>query len=98
MDITIREPVYIVCDGQEYVVRPGTTGVEKDRVSFFYDCTRTVAVGFSRDYCLDNPKAFSVSKTILDKEVSLKDVMDAISKSDLPKSEIQKLYSIIKTL
>lgn len=74
MDIRVKEPLYILHQGQEYTVRPGTVGVERNKVIFFYDVTRTAAVGYSREYCLENPQTFQVSRTLSDKEVSVKDV------------------------
>ena len=71
MDIRIREPLYITQNGAEYVVRPGTVGVEKNKVVFFYDVTRTASVGFARDFCLENPQMFQVARTLEDKEIPL---------------------------
>lgn len=78
MDIKVKEPLYLLHQGQEYVVRAGTVGVEKNRVVFFYDTTRTTAVGFSRDYCLENPQTFQVSRTLIDKEIPMRDVLKII--------------------
>ena len=50
MDIRNKEPMFITQDGKEYVVRQGTVGVERKRIIFFYDTTRTVAVGYARDF------------------------------------------------
>lgn len=80
MDIRVKEPLYITQEGKEYIVRPGTVGVEKNKVVFFYDVTRTAAVGFSRDYCIENPKTFEVSRTLSDKEVSVRDVARIIER------------------
>ncbi len=99
MDIRIKEPLYIVQQGQEYTVRPGTVGVERNRVVFFYDVTRTAAVGFSRDFCLENPQTFQVSRTLEDKELSFKDVARVIENFPaLEKPALDALMSIIKTL
>ena len=49
MDIKLKEPLYILSNGKEYIVRQGTVGVEKNRIVFFYDATKTSAIGFSRD-------------------------------------------------
>lgn len=80
MDIKIREPLYTSVNGQEYVVRPGTIGVEKNRVVHFHDVTKTTSVGFSRDFCLDNPQMFQVAKTLSDREVSVREVTKIISR------------------
>lgn len=97
MDVKIKEPLYILGD-KEYVVRPGTTGVERNKVLFFYDGTRTTAVGFTRDFCLENPQMFQVSKTLSDKEVSIRDVLRIIDESNLSPDEANSLYQRIKTL
>lgn len=80
MDIRVKEPLYIIHQGQEYTVRPGTVGVERNRVIFFYDVTRTAAVGYSRDYCLENPQTFQVARTLADREVPIRDVAKVIEK------------------
>lgn len=98
MDIRVKEPLYILSQGQEYVVRPGTVGVEKNKVVFFYDTTRTSAVGFSRDYCLENPHTFQVAKTLSDKEVPIRDVLRIIDESDLSSELTKNLYQKIKSL
>lgn len=77
MDIKVKEALYIETLGTQYVVRAGTTGVEKKKIVYFYDNTRTCAVGFPRDLCLENPM-FAVTRTITDREVSLKDVLSVI--------------------
>lgn len=80
MEIRNKEPLFIIQDGKEYVVRQGTVGVERKRIVFFYDTTRTAAVGYSRDFCLDSPDLFSVSRVLTDKEVSLRDVKKVMEK------------------
>lgn len=98
MDIKTREPFYIVVNNWEYVVRPGTAGVEKNRVVFFHDTTKTAAIGFSRDCCIDNEKIFQISRTLLDAEVSKRDVLkilDGFSKGDFG---IKEVYEQINSL
>lgn len=98
MDIRIKESMYLSCQGQEYVVRTGTVGVERNKVVFFYDVTRTVAAGFSREFCLQNPQTFSVSRTLNDKEVSIHDVLKVIQESSLSPIEKSSLELQIRTL
>lgn len=98
MDIRIREPLYIFSNDKEYVVRPGTVGVEKKRTVFFYDTTRTSAVGFSREYCLENPQTFQVARTLSDKDVPLKDVLKVIDESGLSQVAIANLHERLKSL
>lgn len=98
MDIKVKEPLYIVDKGYEHVVRPGTVGVERNRVVFFYDTTRTSAVGFSRDFCLENPQMFQVSRTLSDKEISVKDVLRVLSESGMPSDIVEQLGERIKSL
>ena len=98
MDIRIKEPLYILSQGQEYVIRPGTVGVEKNRVVFFYDTTRTSAVGFSRDFCIENPQTFQVAKTLADKDISMRDVLRIIDESNLSSEQTEELYQRIKSL
>ena len=98
MDIRIKEPLYILNRGQEYVVRPVTIGIEKNRVVFFYDTTRISAVGFSRDYCMENPQTFQVAKTLSDKEVSQKDVLRILDEYGRKECGLDDVYERIKSL
>lgn len=98
MNIRIKEPLYVHIDNNEYVVRPGTAGVEKNRVVFFHDVTRNAAVGFPRDCCLDNPQIFQVSRTLTDKEVSVKDVIRLVEDCSLPKDISENLIDKIRIL
>lgn len=83
MDIRIKEPMYVTQQGQEYIIRPGTVGVERNRVVFFYDVTRTAAAGFSREFCAENPQMFQIARTLSDKEISLRDVLKVIERSEI---------------
>lgn len=98
MDIRIKEPLYIFSNNREYVVRPGTIGVEKNRVVFFYDTTRTSAIGFSRDYCIENPQTFQVAKTLTDREVSQRDVLKILDEYKQKKYDLSVVYERIKSL
>lgn len=98
MDIRIKEPLYVLVNNREYVVRPGTVGVEKNRVVFFYDTTRTSAIGFPRDYCLENPQTFQVARTLLDKEVSKNDVIRVLDEYNRRECSLEDVYTKIKTL
>lgn len=98
MDIRVKEPLYLFIQGQEYVVRPGTVGVEKNRVVFFYDNTRTASVGFSRDYCLENPQTFQIAKTLSDKEVSQRDVFKILDGYSRREYDLTEAYRRIEAL
>ena len=98
MDIRVKESLYILIDNKEYVVRQGTVGVEKNRVVFFYDNTRTYAVGFSRDYCLENPQTFQVAKTLTDKEISQRDVFKILDEYNRKEYDLAEVYERIKAL
>lgn len=98
MDIRIKEPLYIFSNNREYVVRPGTIGVEKNRVVFFYDTTRTSAIGFSRDYCIENPQTFQVAKTLTDREVSQRDVLKILDEYKQKEYDLSVVYERIKSL
>lgn len=98
MDIRVKEPFYILSNNKEYVVRPGTVGVEKNRVVFFYDTTRTSAIGFSRDYCIENPQTFQVAKTLSDKEISQRDVFKILDEYNRKEYDLAEVYERIKLL
>lgn len=97
MDIRIREPLYITQNGAEYVVRPGTVGVEKNKVVFFYDVTRTASVGFARDFCLENPQMFQVVRTLEDKEIPLKAVAKVLSEFNIGDAPRQMIIETLKS-
>jgi len=77
MDIRIKESLIIKCGGMEYNIRSGTLGVERDKIVFFYDTTKTQAVGFPRSFCVENPM-FTISRNLSDRELSLKDVLSVV--------------------
>lgn len=98
MDIRIKEPLYILHNGQDYVVRQGTVGVERKKVVYFYDVTRTVAVGYSRDFCLEATSLFQVSRNITDREVPVRDVIKAVESLEIPADIRDGIISIVNTL
>lgn len=98
MDIKVTEPLYVRNGGVEHVVRPGTTGTEKNKVVYFYDATRTIAVGFAKDFCLENPQVFQVSRTLTDKEVSLRDVLRIVETTGFPNDTVAEIYEKLKQL
>lgn len=98
MDIRIKEPLYLNNQGKAYVVRPSTVGVEKNHIVFFHDTTKANAVGFSRDFCLDNPQLFSISRTLSDKEVSVRDVLKVIDENISDTEILERLKMEIKSL
>ena len=85
MNIRIRETLNIKVGDKEHVVRAGTMGVEKSKIVYFYDTTRSCAVGFSREVCLENLQVFSVTRNIEDREVPLLDVLSEIKKVEDPR-------------
>lgn len=96
MDIRLKEALYLKNSGTQYIVRAGAIGVEDKKVVYFYDNTRTCAVGFPRDFCLENPM-FSITRTINDREVFLKDVLkviEDIKDSELRESLIDKIMTL----
>lgn len=98
MDIKIREPLYLQSGNTEYIVRQGTSGIDRNKVVFFYDNTRTMAVGFSRDFCLENPQMFQVSRTIADRSVSLRDVAHVIDKAPIDDKAKEILTYLVNEL
>ena len=98
MDIRVKEPIYINCKGQEYVIRPGTIGVDKNKVVYFYEVTRSSSVGFSRDFCMENPQIFLVSRTLSDKEVSQRDVFKILDEYNRKECTLSDVYERIKSL
>lgn len=98
MDIRIKEPLYINQQGKEYVVRPSTVGVEKNHIVFFHDTTKTNAVGFSKDFCIDSPQLFSISRTLTDKDVSVRDILKIIDENVSDKETLERIKMEIKSL
>lgn len=79
----------------ERVVRSGTIGVEDKRQVFFADTTCSASIGFPKDFCLANKELFQVSRTVEDREISVKDVMVAIESAKLDKMKEELLMNII---
>lgn len=98
MDINVKEPLYIHISGCDYIVRPGTIGVERNKVVYFWDVTKNAAVGFSRDFCLENPQMFNISRSLSDREVSLKDVFKVISDCGLTKRQMDELNQKLNSI
>lgn len=99
MDIRVKEPLYAMQHGSQYVVRPGTVGVEKNKIVYFYDVTKTVAVGVSRDFCLENPQIFQLSKTLSDKDIPLRDIRKVIeSKLGQQPTLMQEIINELESL
>ena len=78
MEVTIRETVYVSNGVNEYIVRQDTSGVERGQLVFFYDATKTVAIGFNKDFCVEQQSMFRVKRVITDREVSVKQVIRLI--------------------
>lgn len=98
MDIRIKEPLYITSQDTMYMIRPGTVGVEKNRVVFFYDVTRTFSVGYSRDFCLENPHIFQVAKTIVDREIPYRDIVKSLEELNINKADCEKIIMKLQIL
>lgn len=98
MDIKVKEAIHVLHQGQEYIIRPGTIGVERNRIVFFHDVTRTTAVGYSREYCLENPQTFSISRTLSDKEVSVNDVLKVVRELPLNPQLMGEVEMKLKSL
>ena len=99
MNFKTREHIYVRHNGQEYVIRPETTGVEHNRVISFYDTTSTTAVGFSKDFCLGDCSLFKVVRdpSMAAKEVSLGDVWQSATEIGLSKEQCNQLIQQLKT-
>ena len=90
MDIRIKESLFLRNGSQEYVVRCGSIGAEHNKVVYFYDVTKSMAVGFPRQFCIENPQMFQVSRTLSDREVSVNDVIKGLKEMNLP-ADIQRM-------
>lgn len=93
MDVYIREPLSVYQDGKSYEIRTKTKGVISLGQVLFFDVTKTVAVAFAKDFCLETPTLFQIQRTITDKDVSLRDVFKVLSDSDLP-DEVKRELSL----
>lgn len=96
MDITLRETLYVTSSEREHVIRQGTIGVLRNRTVFFYDTTKTIAVGVDRDFCIENKGMFSVSKNLSDSEISIKQVEEIIRST--PPEELQNSQGISRLI
>lgn len=98
MDIVIKESVYVKDNAQTYLVRSGTRGIEKDNILWFLDITGSHSIGFVKDTCTALPQIFSVTKTPADREVSIKQVLRAISECPLERDVQECLITKIQEL
>lgn len=98
MNIHIKDVLYVKQGTQEYVVRPSTVGTEQNKIVYFSDVTKNIAVGFPREFCLNNPSLFQVSRTITDKEVSLRDVLKVIEGTPMDKATKESLTYLLSDL
>lgn len=78
MDVSLKETVYVSVNGQEHVVRQQTLGTLRGKVVYFYDTTRTVAVGFHKSFCIENPVMFQIQRNLSERDVPLKEVLKVI--------------------
>ena len=78
MEILIRETMYVTQNGQDYVIGHSTIGVERKNIIYFYDTTKTVAVGFTLAYCKENRNLFLLNRSITDREVSVRQIVKII--------------------
>ena len=98
MDIRIKETLYLHNNDTDYIVRANTMGVEKNKIVYFYDVTRTISVGFPRVFCTENPQMFQVSRTLSDREISITDAVKAIKELRLPPGISQLIEDKLNTL
>ena len=99
MDIRIKEALYVSTKEGSYVVRQNTLGVEKKGVIFFHDSTKTASVGFDKNFCIENPQTFNVSRTLSDKEVSVRDVIKVLELAlGIDPHELENIKEQIKAL
>ena len=49
-----------------------------------------MAVGFPRQFCIENPQMFQVSRTLSDREVSVSDVIKGLKELNLP-ADVQRM-------
>lgn len=99
MIVRTKDVFYVRVNENTLVVRPNTTGVTQDgKVFFFPDVTGTAAIGFPKESCLNLPALFSISRTIEDKEVSLRDVLRVVENSSLDKTTRDRLLFDLQSL
>lgn len=96
MDVAVKETMYVSINGKEYVVRQETKGVQRGQVIYFYDATKTVAIGFDKNFCVNTKTMFQVARTMDEREVSIKHVLAILEQdgSSVALHTIEKLKSL----
>ena len=98
MTIRVKDTLYGKEGGNSFIVRQGTIGVERDKIVYFYDNTKSMAIGFPRDVCLNTPALFSVQRTIEDREVSVRDVVKIVENARITKDVMDEITTEILSL
>lgn len=88
MKVSLRESLFISTASGEYIVRKGATGVRRSGTLFFYDNTKTVAVGFSQQDCEEDHFLFQVARTLDEPEIPMRDVVALVDR--LTPEELQR--------
>lgn len=97
MEIRSKVAFYAKEGEKTYQVPVNTAGVLRDGVIYFYDITKTMAVGFSKNVCEYEVGMFHVKKTIEDRQVSLRDVLRVVSNHDISMGD-EELMMKLKSL
>lgn len=98
MDFFLKEPLSVYQNGNMYSIRTQTKGVEQLGQVLFFDVTKSVAISFAKDFCLENTSMFQVNRLISDKEVSLRDVLKVIAETTLSDNKKQELFLKLNSL
>lgn len=98
MEITLKEPLLVTYQHQERTIRQGTVALQRNNTAWFLDVTKTFSVGFPVDSCTDNPNLFKIARDIHDREVSVRDVILALSSCDIPDEHMAVIREKINSL
>ena len=99
MNIYLKESCYVKSsDGTEHIIRANTLGVGKNGIVYFYDVTKTVSLGVSRDFCIENPNMFRIQREITDREISARDVVRMVREFTQPLLEPVVVEDLIEKI
>lgn len=72
MEVVIREALYISLMDGERIIRQGTAGIQRGNSVFFYDTTKTTAVGFDKNFVMGAKNLFQVQQVLQEEVISIK--------------------------
>lgn len=95
MDVVVKETLYISFWDGERVIRQNTFGTQRGNFVFFYDTTKTVAVGFDKNFVMGAKNLFQVQQGLQEEMIPLRSLEDFF-KEGRPAEVSQQVWDKIR--